>query len=762
MTRIAFLSAVASMGILSPAVAAADSTIWTMEGCAGVLVQVLDADSGNPVGQAKVAIAPRTGDTGAPGASETAGSLRSGDLRFVGRTSAEGTIILPPPGARRIVVSAPGFETKDAEISCTDAITVLDLSLVATAPERSPLASAGGDAHRVVAGESLERMAGAPRNVFQAVETLPGVARPTFQNMILGSVLGHGDLGVRGARAADSKTYLDGIEIPYFYHYLGFSSVLPAEMVEMVDLVPSGAGPQFGRITGGVLDIHSRALRGDDDDKPWHGRANLQLWEGSAIARGPVAGGQLSLSDRTSIWDHLLGRNWGEGIPVWSYNDVQAVYKKPFSRGSEMSALAIGSFDDVRLDGDETPTHLRTEFWRVGSSWRARGEGSKLQLAASWGFDRFRVKLRDPEMGMELSSLRSQRDLRLAADGEYELGGRVPVRAGVEAHAVEPTAGLKGDVQMQEWFIVDRTYTDRGWWSAVWTEIEVRPDERVVVIPGFRADYDSFVGSAWFDPRLTMRWFVVDGTALSASGGLYKKPHPFSLAFADNRKLGLTEGTQVSGGVEQRIGSGLLVDARVFHSRFENQVQGWDFIPDFDEYGFDITGDGRSYGGELWGRFEAGKNRGAFGYTYSRTEWKNLSTEREWTAADQDATHAVSLVVNRRMRKNWNGGIRVRWYTGLPYTYSESSVFVPDASSYIGVDEHPYGKRAPSYFQVDVRMTKRWQPSPRMAIEAFLDVQNVTNRRNVDGYATDGGNPADPTPSMSLPLFPSLGVSVVF
>ena len=746
----------------SAAEAIGDPTIWTIEGCAGVLAQVVEAGTGNPIGGARVSIEPRNQTEGAPADSATSGSLRSADLRPLGRTSAEGTIILPPPGARRIVVSSPGWESASVEMPCTDAITVLEVSLKLLPPERSPLASAGGDAHRVVGGESLERMAGVSRNVFQAVQTMPGVARPTFQNMILGSILGAGDLGVRGARAAESRTFLDGIEIPYFYHYLGFSSVVPAEMVEVVDFVPSGAGPQFGRLTGGVLDIHSRALRGDDDDQPWHGRANLQLWEGNAIARGPVAGGQLSLSDRSSIWDHLLKRKWGEGIPVWSYNDFQAVYKKPLSHGAEVSALAIGSFDDVRLADNETPTHMRTEFYRVGSSFRAKGEGSKLQLAASWGFDKFHVTIRDPEQGLQLSSLRKQNDLRVAADGEFELGGRLPLRAGIEAHAVEPTAGLRGDVQQQEWIIFDRTYTDRGWWSAAWTELEVRPDERVVIIPGVRADYDSFVGSAWVDPRMTVRWFVGSATSLSASGGFYKKPHPFSLAFADNRKLGLTEGSQVSGGVEQKVfDGGLVLDARVYHSTFENQVQGWEWIPDFDEYGNSITGDGRSYGAELWGRFEAGKNTGAFGYSFSRTEWKNLSTDRQWTASDQDATHAVSLVVNRRMRKNWNGGLRVRWYSGLPYTYYDAAVFVPDADSYVGVGENPYAKRAPSYFQMDVRMTKRWQPSSRLAIEAFLDIQNVTNRQNVDGYGAEG-NPSSPTPNMALPIFPSIGVSVVF
>lgn len=759
MMRIAITAAAVSTILIVPAIASgaeSDRTIWNDEGCAGVLAQVVDSVTGNPIGGAKVAIEPRTAGEGAPGAS----AVSSADLRPVGRTSAEGTIILPPPGAKRIVITAKGMEPRTVVMPCTDAITVLDVTLVAMPPERSPLASAGGDAHRVVAGESLERMAGAPRNVFQAVETLPGVARPTFSNMVLGSILGNGDLGVRGARAAESRTFLDGIELPYFYHYLGFSSVLPAEMIEVVDFVPSGAGPQFGRLTGGVLDIHSRALRGDDDDQPWHGRANLQLWEGNAIARGPVAGGTLSLSDRTSIWDHLLKRNWGEGIPVWSYNDFQAVYKRPLSADSEVSALAIGAFDDVRLAGEETPTHLRTEFTRVGASWRRKGETSKLQVATSWGYDRFRVKVKDPEAGLELESIRSTRDIRVAVDGEAKIGGRVPLRMGIEAHEVEPTAGLKGDVQMQEWVIIDRTYADRGWWSAAWAELEVRPTERVVFIPGFRLDYDSFVGEPWFDPRMTARWFVTDGTALSASGGMYKKPHPFSLAFADNRKLGLTEGTQVSGGVEQRVAESLVVDARVFSSTFENQVHGWEWIPDFDEYGYSITGDGRSYGAEVWGRFGYGKNTGSFGYTFSRTEWKNLQTHDEWTAADQDATHALSLVVNRRMRKNWNGGLRMRWYTGLPYTYYDSAVFVPDSGSYVGVGENPFGRRAPSYFQMDVRMTKRWQPSPRMAIEAFLDIQNVTNRQNVDGYS--GGNPASPAPQMALPIFPSIGVSVVF
>lgn len=756
----------AAAGLSAPG---GDPLIWTVDGCAAVLAQVRDAATGRPIAGARVAVLPR-GAAGEMPLPDGISALSSPDLRRIGRTSAEGTLVLPPPGGARVVVSLPGWETTEVAAPCAQAITLLAVALEPLPAAKTASASAGGDAHRRLEGDTLETMAGAPRNVFQAVQTVPGVARPTFGGALLGSILGSGDLGVRGARPGESRTYLDGIEIPYYYHYFGLSSVVPAEMIELVDFVPGGAGPQFGRLTGGVLDIHSKALRGEEADgwgdrEPWHGRANLTFFEANAIARGPVGNGYLSISDRFSLMDLIYRaneKNWSDGNPVWGYNDYQVVWKTRTGPGAELSALVLGAFDDVRLVN--RPTRLHTEFHRAGLSWQKRDVGTRLRLAASYGFDRFRLNVLEPGEGLRMASHKGLHDARVAVDGERAMGSMVTLRAGAEAHAVRPEAGIRLDYEEQEWFIVDRTYWDRGYWTATWAEAELRPHARIVVLPGVRFDYDSFARRGWVDPRLTARWFLDDVTTVSASGGLYRRPHPFALAFADDLALGLTESQQVSAGIERRFGPGLVLDARVFRNAFRDQVQGIEWLPDFDEYGYHVLGDGHSTGGELFGRWSSRdeRTRAEVGYSFSRTRWRNVQTRDAWTAADLDSTHAFTLVASRATGRNWNVGVRARWYSGLPYTTFAGDLYVPDGGGYIGVGESPFAERAPSFFQADLRIAKAWRAGRRVGIETFLDIQNVTARNNVDRLTTESGRPTDPAVQAAMPFFPSLGVSVTF
>ncbi|HVO30302.1 MAG TPA: hypothetical protein VMV18_06185, partial [bacterium] len=81
---------------------------------------------------------------------------------------------------------------------------------------------------------------------------------------------------------------------------------------------------------------------------------------------------------------------------------------------------------------------------------------------------------------------------------------------------------------------------------------------------------------------------------------------------------------------------------------------------------------------------------------------------------------------------------------------------------YVGVGQHPFAGRARAFFQLDMRFTKHWTFSSSTGMEAFLDVQNVTNRTNVDRVDQGSGKPTDPPKSVALPFFPSLGLSVTF
>lgn len=728
--------------------------IWRTSDCAEVRLQVQDDETSKPVKGAWVHFP-------ALGAEPDADAV----VAPVGRTDADGTFVLPSERPSWVQVTKNGLATVVVDIPCSETPTAITLVMKKVAAQFREVASSGGDAHRQMSGEELSSMAGAPRNVFQAVQTLPGVVRPTLQDTLLSSVLGTGDLAVRGARPGESKLYLDGIEIPYFYHYLGLSSVIPAEMLEFADLVPTGAGPQFGRFTGGVLDARSRATKGELDDT-WHGRVDLTLFEGAAIVRGPAAGGALSISERFSIWDLVAqtnGGSFGDGFPVWGYNDFQVIYKRPVGTRDELRFIGLGAWDDVRIGGSKTRS--RTEFYRTGLMWRTQLGSGTYRFHTTYGYDGAKIYVEEPGEGLRLDSDRGTHDLRVAADAEYRVHQHVPaIRTGVELHGLRPEVRAALDWEVQEFFLLDRTYYDYGIWGAAWGEVEIRPIPRVVILPGLRYDYDTLVGRGWMDPRLTARWFIDNRTVVSLSGGLYHRPFPFALAFVEDEHLGLSESRQLGAGVEYRLpefsGMSSAVDVRGYYHEFRDQVQGIEWLP---QIAGEVVGDGESFGGEVYYRFEFPTDgiTGRLGYSLSRTQWRNEGTEHLTTPSDLDNTHGVLAVLQYDLPRGWTVAGRARFYTGFPYTTFDADVYIPDVRGYVGVGESPWAGRAPIYFQSDVRVTKRWDVNNRLALEWFFDLQNATFRPNVDRL-TAGGKPTVPSPQPALPFLPSTGLSGSF
>jgi hypothetical protein len=78
------------------------------------------------------------------------------------------------------------------------------------------------------------------------------------------------------------------------------------------------------------------------------------------------------------------------------------------------------------------------------------------------------------------------------------------------------------------------------------------------------------------------------------------------------------------------------------------------------------------------------------------------------------------------------GGLVVRWASGLPYSQTNAT-----GDTIIGL---PNSQRLPSQFQLDARLGKRFAFG-RLAFRAYVDVRNLTNRRNVVAVRRDNGVP---------------------
>jgi hypothetical protein len=171
---------------------------------------------------------------------------------------------------------------------------------------------------------------------------------------------------------------------------------------------------------------------------------------------------------------------------------------------------------------------------------------------------------------------------------------------------------------------------------------------------------------------------------------------------------------------------------------------------------YDNNGVGRVYGVEVVARHETHAGfTGWLAYTLSRSTRRD-SGETSYRLFQYDQTHILTAVGLYVLPRNWQLSSRLRLISGNPQTPAISSVFNSADGSYQPIYGSRFSSRNPYFCQFDVRIDKRWIFNKWM-LNAYLDIQNITNRKNVE----DPQYNSDYTQSSStpgVPILPILGI----
>ena len=237
-----------------------------------------------------------------------------------------------------------------------------------------------------VTAEEARKVPGTQGDVLKVVENLPGVARPA---------IGSAQLVVWGSSPQDTRVFMDGVPLPSLYHQGGFRSVVHSDMVQSVELVPGGWGAEYGRGLGGLVDVHLKPL----DASGVHGSAAADILDASADVRAKVSERlSVEVAGRESYLDRLLpaftSRNIGEYVPIPRYYDGQAravLHASP-AEMLELGGLISGDSVDDNVPSDD-PTNVqlqthRTSFQRAWLRWKKQTtDGAEILVVSSFGFD---------------------------------------------------------------------------------------------------------------------------------------------------------------------------------------------------------------------------------------------------------------------------------------------------------------------------------------------------------------------------------------
>jgi len=613
----------------------------------------------------------------------------------------------------------------------------------------------------------LTLAAGTRGDALRVVELLPGVARSPGLD---------GVLVVRGAGPQDSQVIFEGGPVDRLYHFGGITSFTSARLLEHIDLYPSNYSARYGRKVGGMIDVGLRDPKRDG----YHGMLDVNLIDTSILAEGPVGErGAFAIAAKRSTVDLWLPSLAAESdalkitaAPV--YYDYQAMYSYHAESGGKLRVLLFGSADVFKLtlkdpmDGDPDVRGAfgqATSFHRLQATWKqALSARVDEELTAGIGTLGFNNAI--GAYALDVAGF----DAFARAEWRFRLGDDVQLISGFDGYAIRADVSYFGPRILQEegnpsYANGPLTGLPLGGFKGPFTSLRpagyvealIHVGERLLLVPGLRAD--GFTEDhAWaINPRLSARLRVAAQTTLKAGAGFFSQPPQYgeTISGFGNPKLGLTHAQHYSLGVEQGLGAHASLTVDTFYKRLRDlEVNG---VDDGGQATQVNGGTGRIYGLEVLAKLNPSWLTRGFGflsYTLSRSQRNDHGTE--WRLFDYDQTHILTVAGGYRLPRNWQLGTTFRLVSGNPNTPVTGSIYDANRDYYTPRFGATNSGRDPLFHQLNVRVEKAWQYRA-WRLATYLDVQNAYNHRSQEGlhYSYDYGQSA---PIPGLPLLPSLGV----
>ena len=728
--------------------------------------RVLILPYGQPLAQALVTVTPAV-DSGADPAAPPPAPREL-------RTDREGrfTLVLPP-GQYHVVVEAFGVRESGqidvgVRVGQTTRITIrleaspFRLEEIVVTPSTFGLLRTQGPSGQVITREELESLPHPGNDIIRAVEHLPGVSTTDYSAKPF----------VRGARAEEVLTILDGLELhePYHIKYWdGSLSIVDLETVSEVSLTTGGFTTEYGDKSAGVLAMRSA------DPPPGPARTTIGLdfmqsilksegtfHEGKGSWLGSARRGFLAF-----VFD-LMNLYPDEDLRP-SYYDLFSKVQYELRPGHRVSAQLLHAGDDNHgVEMDSTVYRVRYGNSYGWLNWEADfNRALSARTVASVGRvaqDREGTDYWDPgdPPVLRVDDENTTWTLGLRQDWQLRQSARMMLKWGFDLRWGTSDydyfrANLSfvpnlSDLQGQDFWLQHDTVkvvTSRSSYDAgAYLASRVQLTEALTVETGLRYDHQSHTGEQQISPRINAVLQLTPRTAVRGAWGYYHQSHSLhelwaadaDTAFypaqkAEHRVVGLEQSFQNGFSLRVEAYQRLLSDPLPEYRRLSRNMGAlWEEA--LDDRVLVHPERGRAEGLELFVKSPAGDRFTWSGsYALSRVEEK---VSGEWVPRPFDQRHAINLQIAFRPTSDWS--IAAGWIYHSPWPFTEIEFRTgetvwgkPFAIGY--ADRLNQGRLTP-YKRIDFRVSRRFRLR-RSDLLLYVDVFNLLNRENALDYEQD-------------------------
>lgn len=688
-----------------------------------------------------------------------------------------------PPGTYELAIARPGWEEKILPITVEDGkvssaeVWVRNLSYDDDTAVGVYRKNKDEITTRTISMTEARKIPGTFGDPVRVIQNLPGAARAPFSS---------GLLIIRGANPEDSGVYVDGIRIPYIYHLGGFVSVINPEMVQSVDYLPGSYGVQYGRSTGGAVDVVTKKSSPEQSRLVWSTDAldSGGFYEGRVGKNGEH---HVAVAARRSYVDYVLkpfqkNRPFTASPRWWDY---QLRYSYHGFDKTEVSVFFFGFDDTLLVTTDESLAQ--------GPDQDAQGEVSthqfshRIQGRIVHNFSDSLALRVMPAIGVDYSyfglgqSFQLDQTLVLTevrAELPWTVNERVELVPGLDfiggtwdfttALPFNPTSFIEYDplAEREPWEISD---SGAGWGPDLYLKANLRPfqdPERLYIQPGIRwSTYtitDQFSAQAW-DPRLAFKAKVSPTTFIKGATGLYTQPPQFFESYQPEAEYDLEfeKAWASSIGLEQQLRPGLNVEIEGFYKELYDLIVTNPDFAGFEDTAYVNDGTGEIYGAEFMLRQDP-INRvfGWVSYTWSRSMRQDYADSDPYLY-DFDQTHIFTALAGVKLPYQFEVSGRIQYVTGTPYTPYSGAFYDADLDAWT-----PYStgkrnsERLGDYTAVDLRAERAFA-FKHFRLLTYVDLLNVYRGDNPE-FRLYNYDYTDYVDVRGLPFIPSPGVELEF
>lgn len=603
---------------------------------------------------------------------------------------------------------------------------------------------------------------------------------------VLAGVVSTGDQGgqlyIRGGAPIQTKVLLDGVTVFNPFHSIGLFSVFETELIKNVDVYTGGFPAQYGQRISSVVDIKTR----DGNKKRFGGKIAASPFLTHALLEGPLvkqredgsalsflAAAKNSFLNHTSQW--LYPYVSRDGIP-FSFSDYYGKLTYTARGGSRINMFGFYHRDVAEY---EQVARFEWKQFGMGSNFTVVPEQSGTIISGLIAYSRYEIALTEAEQKPRNSSIGG---FNIAMDFSY-FGQNSELKYGFNVNGFRTTLDFINSLGL--YIDQNQNTTEFGMY------IQYRKYwKRLVIEPGFRADYYASLGAFSPEPRMAVKLNLTEYLRWKVAGGIYAQNFISTRPDRDVVNLfnGFLSGPEeqlyntkgepagrnlqrayhIIGGVECDIGKYLQFNIEPYYKKFHQiiELNRFKMFPSDPDFQIET---GHAYGIDFSFKYETKKCYGWIAYSLA---WVTRYNGREDYYPNFDRRHNLNIVGSYNFGRELSWETSLRWNLGTGFPFTRTQGFYPfnnfqegittdyvTSNSALGIiyEDKLNAGRLPMYHRLDFSIKKQWPLKKHLLVAVAASVTNIYNRSNIFYFDRIRYTRVD-----QLPILPSLTLSLNF